>query len=391
MATIVLYADKVNQMTGLIAGVKQSVIDYKAELTALRVKAMSINNRVCNMDDVIASINTSTEIQNRKIETLDNLKKDVEEFTTEVIRIDNDVADVVNRNKKDFYKKFAHLAPDTELFQRDGWLTWGRRNRIQSVSEWCKKLLKTMIGESKLFAALTANMTSSFALPGLILALLTALLAFLTSYHYPDSETTNEQPTAPPSTIPPTPTPTPKPPTPTPDALDIYMYDWTSNDQNPAISGRVTPEFLFKVAEVSDRLGVNPDDLMAIMAFESWLNPAAQNAGHVGLIQFGSAAASDLGTTTNALLSMNAIEQMEYVEAYYNMRGSVASLSDMYMAVLWPPAIGKPDEFVLWEDGGNYAREFSANAGLDINGDGAITKAEATQKVIERRDTFDKK
>ena len=43
MATIALYAGKINQMPGLIDAAKRSVTDYKSELAALRKKALTIN------------------------------------------------------------------------------------------------------------------------------------------------------------------------------------------------------------------------------------------------------------------------------------------------------------------------------------------------------------
>jgi len=48
MATITLYAGKINQMPGLINEVKKSVVDYKSELSALRKKTLNINRSVCN-------------------------------------------------------------------------------------------------------------------------------------------------------------------------------------------------------------------------------------------------------------------------------------------------------------------------------------------------------
>ena len=42
MATITLYASGINQMQGLIKEVKDSVTDFKAELLALQMKAISI-------------------------------------------------------------------------------------------------------------------------------------------------------------------------------------------------------------------------------------------------------------------------------------------------------------------------------------------------------------
>jgi len=46
MATITLYAGKINQMPGLIKDVKKSVIDLKSELSALKKKTL-ILTEVC--------------------------------------------------------------------------------------------------------------------------------------------------------------------------------------------------------------------------------------------------------------------------------------------------------------------------------------------------------
>ena len=55
------------------------------------------------------------------------------------------------------------------------------------------------------------------------------------------------------------------------------------------------------------------------------------------------------------------------------------------MAVLWPAAVGKKEDYVLFEAGTAAYRQ---NDGLDLNEDGAITKAEATQKVIDNREYY---
>ena len=60
-------------------------------------------------------------------------------------------------------------------------------------------------------------------------------------------------------------------------------------------------------------------------------------------------------------------------------------ISDLYMSVLFPAAVNKPDDFVLFGRGamsGYTGRAYSQNAGLDRNGDGSITKAEASAKVL---------
>ena len=51
----------------------------------------------------------STQTQKNKIDALDNLKKDVNGFVSDVVRIDGDVADVINKSKGDFYDKYEYL------------------------------------------------------------------------------------------------------------------------------------------------------------------------------------------------------------------------------------------------------------------------------------------
>jgi hypothetical protein len=89
---------------------------------------------------------------------------------------------------------------------------------------------------------------------------------------------------------------------------------------------------------------------------------------------------------------MSAIEQLEVVYEYFALQqrrfGQLNSLTDLYMATLWPAAIGQPDDFVLWERGSRFYRQ---NAGLDRDGDGRITVGETMQSVYNRRDTFERK
>lgn len=96
MATIALYADKVSQMVGLVKEVKTAVTDYKTELLALKTKAISVNGSICDLQDVISSIQASSQTQEEKIESLETFKNNSEEFIANVVRTDNDVADVIN-------------------------------------------------------------------------------------------------------------------------------------------------------------------------------------------------------------------------------------------------------------------------------------------------------
>ena len=58
-----------------------------------------------------------------------------------------------------------------------------------------------------------------------------------------------------------------------------YIYNWTGE--------HVTDEFKAKVYEVANKLGVWPEDLMAVMAFESWLDPSTVNSiGATGPVSY---------------------------------------------------------------------------------------------------------
>ena len=114
MATIALYAGKMNHMSSLLGEVIKSVDDYSSELFSLKSKALNIRKSVCDLDDVIRMIQASTEIQEKKIESLENLNQKTEEFTAEVVRIDEEVAVVIDQSKENFYNKYNYLKPDAE-------------------------------------------------------------------------------------------------------------------------------------------------------------------------------------------------------------------------------------------------------------------------------------
>jgi hypothetical protein len=154
----------------------------------------------------------------------------------------------------------------------------------------------------------------------------------------------------------------------------------------------VSEDFCRKVIGMSNALLVpDPSFLMACMAFESGetFSPSVKNAagsGAIGLIQFMPATAQALRTSTEELAAMTAEQQLAYVSQYYApLYGKLQSLSDVYMAILWPAAIGKPEDFVLFrKNDAAHPRRYIQNAGLDWNHDGVITKAEATRKVVVR-------
>lgn len=108
--------------------------------------------------------------------------------------------------------------------------------------------------------------------------------------------------------------------------------------------------------------------------------------GNCGLIQFMPSTAKGLGTSSEALSKMTAIEQLDYVYKYFlPYKGRLKNLGDIYMAILWPAGIGKKDDYVLWTKD-KRPTTYLQNKGLDVNKDGAITRAECIKKVIEKKE-----
>lgn len=106
-----------------------------------------------------------------------------------------------------------------------------------------------------------------------------------------------------------------------------------------------TPEKAKKIAEVANRIGVNPNDLASIISFETAgsFSPSAKNpkSSATGLIQFmsgsGGTKGKYYGMTRDQFSGLSFDEQMNYVEKYYKDRGfdgkTKRSLADAYTAV----------------------------------------------------------
>ena len=142
-------------------------------------------------------------------------------------------------------------------------------------------------------------------------------------------------------------------------------------------------EFIAKVITICNRLGINPNWLMIVMRFESantfLPNVKNPNSTAVGLIQFTAGTAKELGTTTAALASMTAIQQLDFVEKYLlQYKGRMTDLYNTYLAVFSPAYIGRPDAQKVYA---SPSPSYTANSKLDTNNDGVITVGEIKQVI----------
>lgn len=156
-----------------------------------------------------------------------------------------------------------------------------------------------------------------------------------------------------------------------------------------AWGAKVSQTFRDRVWWIAETLELNPDDLMSCMAWESAESfradiKNAAGSGATGLIQFMPSTAVSLGTSTAKLARMTPEDQLNWVYRYFKgYKGQLKSVEDLYMAILWPAAVGKTNDFVLWNKA-TKPTTYRQNAGLDLNKNGSITKGEAAAKVREK-------
>lgn len=146
-------------------------------------------------------------------------------------------------------------------------------------------------------------------------------------------------------------------------------------------------EFIEKVKEVSINLGINPNWLMLCMFIESGIDHTAVNpfSGAYGLIQFMPFTAINLGTTLDKMEDMTNVDQLDWVYKYLRpYRKRMKTFVDVYFAIFFPRAIGKPDNYVLSTDRISASKIAQQNSGYDLDHNGEITVAEVSKKILSK-------
>ncbi|MCH9688221.1 MAG: lytic transglycosylase domain-containing protein [Deltaproteobacteria bacterium] len=158
-------------------------------------------------------------------------------------------------------------------------------------------------------------------------------------------------------------------------------------------ASKVSTQFKANLKLVASQMGIDPNYLMAVMAFETgqkFLPTWYSSSKAVGLIQFKTNAAQTIGTTLGALQKLTAEQQLFEVHKYYEFwmktLGRVTTLEDIYMVTFCPAGVGKPLDHVLYsaaKDAQDGTKYYWRNSGLDVDGSKTITKYEAAAKVRE--------
>jgi len=137
-------------------------------------------------------------------------------------------------------------------------------------------------------------------------------------------------------------------------------------------------DFLDAINAMCSRLGTKADWVLAVMNFETGGTFSASKrnptSGATGLIQFmPKYAPGDVGKTVGELAAMTRIEQLKYVEIYFDKKGKgrLNSLEDVAMTVFYPEAIGNPNfqfpPHVVRQNGGiNTPKEYVRRVILNL-------------------------
>ena len=138
---------------------------------------------------------------------------------------------------------------------------------------------------------------------------------------------------------------------------DIAKEPAKKSTSSPQNSFKDT-DFIKKLRAVSKSLGVDPEDLAAIIHMESRGRADAVNKFDVsvGLIGFTETTARSLGTTKDRIKQMPAIDQLDLVEKFYRRAGVKTGMNraQLYMLTFLPAFVNAPDNTVLGrENGGN--------------------------------------
>ncbi|MCI4671475.1 MAG: transglycosylase SLT domain-containing protein [Bacteroidia bacterium] len=149
--------------------------------------------------------------------------------------------------------------------------------------------------------------------------------------------------------------------------------------------------FETKVRQVARNLDIPPEWLMAVMYTESRFDPSVQNfkgSGATGLIQFMVPTVRELNNRMGTQYYMSDIRRMEaddqmvlvqeYLETIKERYGEFNSLTDLYLGILYPRAIGQDYCYTLFA---YPSKKYKQNSGLDENKDHAVTVSDIDSRL----------
>ncbi len=177
MATITLYANKINNMSGIIGNARRSVGSFRDALSTLTGSALQVDGGVCSLEATISSLRSSTDTQEDKLDALEKISDDTDGFVNDVVSIDEAAAEAINTGKNRFYDDYGYLKPDSEKSE------WEKfKEACGTFGDWVKDHWKqivigiVVIAVGAVLTALTGGTFLAAFLVGLKAALISGLI-----------------------------------------------------------------------------------------------------------------------------------------------------------------------------------------------------------------------
>ena len=116
MATITLHKSEFDGVGSLLDKLCSCFGNFDSTIKDLKRTASGIDSTTCNLEDVINDIAESEERKEEKVKRAKELNSKLNTFINSAAKHENDAAKEIKKQKKDFYKKYSYLKPDSEKF-----------------------------------------------------------------------------------------------------------------------------------------------------------------------------------------------------------------------------------------------------------------------------------
>jgi len=139
------------------------------------------------------------------------------------------------------------------------------------------------------------------------------------------------------------------------------------------------PEFNSVLESLSKKSGINKDWVNRLIHIESGGDSSAHNphGSASGIVQMIDSTAKAMGTSAEELRHMTASEQLPFAFKYWNQyKDKIKQPSDLYIANMYPAALGKSDDYAIGTDQQSRAKLAKLNPAIDVDKDQQITVGE---------------
>ncbi|MCR5019451.1 hypothetical protein [Ruminococcus sp.] len=178
MATITLRKSKFDGLGSVLDKLCSSFGNYDATMKELKRSAGGVDSSTCNLEDVIDDISNSEESKEEKVKRAKELKSKLDTFVKSAVQREKDAADEIVKKKKEFYKKYDYLKPDSE---KSFWERMGDKisGAAKAIGKWMLDHLDVIIAAVIIIAAIVICVfcpATAIAIIGIVVSALSAVM-----------------------------------------------------------------------------------------------------------------------------------------------------------------------------------------------------------------------